>query len=108
LKDSIRQNIHLILHNATYSHAQKRKAIDFLIKLDEIAKHVNPKLAPDDLPRVGHRTTPDTTGDPDQLPKFPKTYNEMIAQAETVILPEEIPRRYFPPEAKPKASAFEY
>jgi len=108
LNDTIRKNIHVILHNPTYSKQQKVNAIDYLIKLEAIALHVDPKLGPDELPRVARRTTLDTTSDPDLNPKVPKTFHELIAQAEMVILPEEIPRRYAPPEQKPKYLKNEY
>jgi len=106
--DGIRLAIPPIMNNPSYSDKQKREAIDFLLKLDVIGKHVDPKIAPDELPRVARKGTPDTAADPEQLPKFPKTYNELVALAENNILPEEIPRRYFPPEGKPKYTKNEY
>jgi len=108
MNDTIRNNIHLILHNPTFSNAQKREGIDYLIKLEEMAKHVNPKLAPDELPRRARQSTPDTACDPDMRPKFPMDYKEMMAQAEAAMIPEEIPRRYFPSENKPRIYAHDY
>jgi len=69
---------------------------------------VDPKIAPDELPRVKKNITPDTAADKEQLSKFPQNYETMIAVAETNILPEDIPRKYYPPEGKPHAYHNEY
>jgi len=108
MKDTVRNNIQLIFNNASYNDDQKRRAIDFLIKLEDMSKLVDPTLAPDELPRRATKGTPDTTCDPDLIHKFPKTFSELVLQAENNILPDEIPRRYFPPESKVKPYRSEY
>jgi len=69
---------------------------------------VDPNIAPDELPRVSKNRTPDTACDKEQMAKFPQNYEAMIAQAETNILPEDIPRKYYPPEGKPHTYKNDY
>jgi len=53
----------------------------------------------DGLWRPGHRTTPDTTKDPNT--QLPKSYESMIQKAESEMPFEELERRYAPPSGKP-------
>jgi len=105
----VRSAIPLILNNPSWTHKQKRDGLDTLQRYIRNALRFNNAFYRDlyaGLWRPGHKTTPDTTKDPDAT--LPTTYEAIVRKAESAMPPEEVPRRYIPPIGKSHTKHSQY